>query len=404
MNTIATAITVAEAESIIHSELRNFGTEMIPFTQSLGRILAEDIRTDRDLPPFDRVAMDGIAIRYASYQSGIRTFRIRATQAAGEQPFNITADGECIEIMTGAAMPASVDTVIRYEDLRIENGTATIVVDTVREKQNIHFRGSDRKAGAVVAAANQFINPSIMNIAAACGRSQLEVKRLPRVVIISSGDELVEVNKTPSPYQVRRSNNYSALGVLQQYKLNPDMLRIPDDANITRTKLSECIGRYDAVIISGAISAGKFDYVPAALEELAVKKLFYKVRQRPGGPFWFGRAQNGMLVFALPGNPVSTFMCLHRYFLPWFFASAKVQVKKEFAMLDEDFTFTPQLQYFLQVKLRMNEEARLMATPVMGNGSGDFANLVDTDAFMELPPERNNFTRGEVHRIWRFRN
>ncbi|HYV90204.1 MAG TPA: molybdopterin molybdotransferase MoeA [Chitinophagales bacterium] len=404
MNTIAGSITVLQAEQIVLSELRDFGSEKISFTQSLGRVLAEDIFADRDFPPYNRVTMDGIAIRYLAFDKGIKSFNIKATQAAGDVPIEISNDNECVEIMTGAALPFSVDTVIRYEDLEMKNGIATLLVDGITPKQNIHFRGIDKKQNEVVAAANQIITPAIINMAAAIGKNELLVKKLPRVVIISSGDELVEVNETPSPFQVRRSNNYSVQAVLQQYKLNPDMLRIPDDAAITKQKIGECIGKYDVLIISGAISAGKFDYVPKALEELSVKKLFHKVRQRPGGPFWFGKHENGMLVFALPGNPVSTFMCLHRYFFLWLQSSWGVKQEKQFAMLDEDFTFTPQLQYFLQVKLRVNEEGRWLATPVMGNGSGDFANLVDTDSFMELPLERNNFTKGEVFRVWKFRS
>lgn len=401
-NTIARSIVVAEASQIVLSHARDFGSEIIPFMESPGRVLAENIHADRDLPPYDRVTMDGIAIRFAALKKGIRSFTIKATQAAGDVPLEISHDDECIEIMTGAALPSSVDTVIRYEDLDVKDGKATILIEDILPNQNIHFRGRDKKKGEIVAEANQFITPAIINMAAATGRSELAVKRLPRVVIISSGDELVEVNETPSPFKVRRSNNYSVKAVLQQYCLEPDMLRIPDDAEITKQKISACIGQYDVMIISGAVSEGKFDYVPKALEELSVQKLFHKVRQRPGGPFWFGKHDNGLLVFALPGNPVSTFMCLHRYFLPWLRASWGIKEEKYFAALAEDFTFAPQLQYFLQVKLHVNEEGRWLAMPLMGNGSGDFANLVDTDAFMELPLERNNFTKGEVFRVWIF--
>jgi molybdopterin molybdotransferase len=148
---------------------------------------------------------------------------------------------------------------------------------------------------------------------------------------------------------------------------------------------------------------GKFDYVPAALEALQVAPLFYKVQQRPGKPFWFGAHPEGPLVFALPGNPVSGFMCIHRYFLPWLRASLGVAPEAAlYAVLDEDFSFAPPLQYFLQVTLRSSPQGQLLATPVAGNGSGDFANLVDTDAFMELPAERDNFKQGEVYRVWRF--
>lgn len=395
-------ITVEAAEKIILSQKRDFGNEKIPFTQSAGRVLAEDIPADRDLPPYDRVTMDGIAIRYAALEKGIRSFNIAAIQAAGDDPSEILNDTECIEIMTGAALPSSVDTVIRYEDLDIQNGVATLLVNVVTPSQNIHFKGKDKRKDEIVCKANQLITPAVINMAASTGKMELLVKKLPRTVIISSGDELVEVHETPSPFKVRRSNNYAVQAVLQQYHLHPDMLRVPDNPDITRDEIRNCIDKYDVVIISGAISAGKFDYVPKALEELSVAKLFHKVKQRPGGPFWFGKYENGMLVFALPGNPVSTFMCLHRYFLPWLRLCWNLEEEKEYAILDQDFTFTPPLQYFLQVKLKVNEEGKWFATPVMGNGSGDFANLVDMNAFMELPLERNNFTRGEVFRVWRF--
>ncbi|MBP9882609.1 MAG: molybdopterin molybdotransferase MoeA [Chitinophagales bacterium] len=395
-------ITIAEADQIVLSQKGDYGVEKIPFTESLGRVLAEDIRADRDFPPYDRVTMDGIAIRYGALEKGIRTFNIVAVQAAGDTPKDISKNDECIEIMTGAALSSSVDTVIRYEDLEIVNGKATLLIPSIVLSQNVHFRGKDKKQDEVVVAANQVISPAIINMAAACGRSELPVKKHPRIAIISSGDELVEVKDTPSPFQVRRSNNYAVLAVLQQYKLKADLLRIPDDPKITREQIGACLGNYDVLIISGAISAGKFDYVPKALEELSVNKFFHKVKQRPGAPFWFGKHENGMLVFALPGNPVSTFMCLHRFFLPWFQVSMNLREEKFYAILDEDFTFLPQLQYFLQVRLRVNEEGKWLATPVMGNGSGDFAKLVDMDAFMELPLERSNFTKGEVFRVWRF--
>lgn len=396
-------ITVEEADRIVLSQQTDYGHEVIPFTESLGRVLAEDIRADRDFPPYDRVTMDGIAIRYAALEKGIRSFRRVAVQAAGDVPKEIEQDDECIEIMTGAALPASVDTVIRYEDLDMKNGTAILVVAAAVARQNVHFRGSDRKQSEVVVPGNQGITPAIINMAAACGRSELLVKKHPRIGIVSSGNELVDVKDTPTPFQVRRSNSYAVMAVLQQFRIKADFLQIQDDPAHTREQLGACIGKYDVLIISGAISAGKFDYVPDTLEALSVSKLFHRVKQRPGAPFWFGRHEQGMLVFALPGNPVSTFMCLHRYFLPWFQSSMNLKVEKQYAMLAEDFTFKPQLQYFLQVRLQVNEEGTWLATPSAGNGSGDFTNLVDMDAFMELPMDRNNFTKGEVFRVWKFR-
>ena len=251
---------------------------------------------------------------------------------------------------------------------------------------------------------SQVITPVIISIAASIGKTKLLVKKLPRVVIISSGDELVDVNETPNPYQIRRSNSYIIKPALEKYKLNADVLHIPDNLEITKQNISESLQNYDVIILSGGISMGKFDYIPTALEELAVEKLFHKVQQRPGKPFWFGRHKNGVVIFALPGNPVSTFMCFTRYVMPWLKTCMGMPYTgSRYAILTGDFSFSPSLQYFLQVKLNMEPNGTLTATPFEGNGSGDFANLSEADAFMELPLERNNFTKGEVFPIWPFK-
>ena len=149
---------------------------------------------------------------------------------------------------------------------------------------------------------------------------------------------------------------------------------------------------------------GKFDYIPQALEMSGVKRHFHKVRQRPGKPFWFGTYGERGVVFALPGNPVSTFMCLHRYVLPWVEASLGFEpVSPSFAVLEKSVRFEPPLTYFVQVKLRQDSDARLRADPLEGHGSGDFANLLSTDAFLELPLEQTEFAAGEVFRVLRFR-
>jgi molybdopterin molybdotransferase len=395
--------TVEEAEKIILAQLKDYGTETVPFELALGRVLAEDITADRDLPPFNRVTMDGIAIAYKAIEQGITTFKIKAIQAAGDEPVVIDAIDECIEIMTGAALSPTIDTIIRYEDLEIINGQAKLLMPEIKRGQNIHLKGKDKTKGDIVAAKNQLITPAIISLAASVGKAGILVKELPKVMIISSGDELVDVPDTPTDYQIRRSNNYTIKAVLKQHSLNADMLHIPDDAEVTQQQIQNCLQNYDVILLSGGISMGKFDYIPQALEDLQVQKLFHKVEQRPGKPFWFGRHSNGVLVFAFPGNPVATFMCLHRYFLLWLNATLSLPVKPPvYALLDRDFTFMPRLKYFLQVKLNFNEKGSLLAKPIEGNGSGDFANLADTDAFIELPLERNEFKQGEVYKVIKF--
>lgn len=398
-------VRVEQAEEIILSEAKDYGIETLPFDDAVGRVLAEDIAADRDIPPYNRVTMDGIAVNYEAITKGMRSFQIKATQAAGDSPVEINNPEECIEEMTGAALPSTVDTIIRYEDLEIKNGIAIILKDVIVTKgQNIHYRGEDKKQGEIVLAKNQFLTPAVMNVVAAVGKTKVVVKKMPRVVILSSGDELIDVNETPAAYQIRRSNNYAVKAVLQMHCVPADMLHTPDNASITREHIAGCLQQYEIIILSGGVSMGKFDYVPQALKELEVQKLFHKVQQKPGKPFWFGKHKNGVLVFAFPGNPVSTFMCLHRYFIPWLEASLGIHhPQNAYAILDEDVSFTPVLQYFLQVQLNVNENGCLLATPVEGHGSGDFANLVQANAFMELPASQSKFTKGEVFKTWPFK-
>ncbi len=396
-------ITVREAENIIMQQVADYGTQQVPLTAATGYTLAEDIITDRDLPPWHRPTVDGIAISYAAYEAGIRGYTIIATLAAGADPIDINTPTECVEIMTGGPLPETTDTVIRYEDVTIINGIATINITNVKKSQNIHRRGKDKLRGDVVAVRGTLITPALISIAASAGKSMLTVKKPPRIVIITTGNELVDVHEQPTPFQIRRSNNHTIAATLQPYHIASDMLHIPDDPAITKEQIASALSSYDVILLSGGVSMGKYDYVPQVLAELSVATLFHKVQQRPGKPFWFGRHTNGVLVFAFPGNPVSVFMCLHRYFIPWLQASLSILSSSKYAVLDKDINFAIPLQYFAQVNVTVNEQGQLSAMPIEGNGSGDFANLLDSNAFMELPLEKDQFKKGEAYQIWPFK-
>lgn len=397
--TTDTPITVAEAERLVLEPIRNFGTATVFFEEAVGSVLAANILADRDLPPYDRVAMDGIAIQFESYNRGIRSFKIKATQAAGDAPVDVNEEDECIEIMTGAALPPTTDTVIRYEDLLIENGRATILSTDVIKSQHIHHKGRDKKKGEIIVEANQLITPAIVGVAASVGAIKLQVKKFPSVVIISTGDELVPPSDSPSFFQIRQSNNYTIRAVLKKQGIQADTLHVADDKMSIEKELQRCLQTYDVLLLSGGVSMGKFDLLPQLFEASGIQKIFHKVQQRPGKPFWFG-VHPKAVVFAFPGNPVSAFMCLHRYFIPWVDACLGLERNKTFALLDEDITFAPPLSYFMQVKLTGQANGCLTAKPVQGNGSGDFAHLSEADAFMELPLEKTYFKKGEAYRIW----
>lgn len=397
-------ISVAEAEQIILSTTHDYGTEAVSLLQATGRVLAEDVLADRDFPPFNRVTMDGIAISFSGFAAGTTTFTIKGTQAAGDAPLEIIHDNECVEIMTGAALPPSVDTVIRYEDLTIADGKATVKTDNIKPWQNVHLQGKDKGAGAVLAKSGTIITPALVNNAATVGKAEVTVKALPKVVVLSNGDELVAIDTIPAAQQLRRSNSYATAAILLQYGIVADMVHLPDNEAAIITALQNCLSEYDVLVISGGVSMGKYDYLPGAFEQLGVSNKFHKVKQRPGKPFWFGTGKNNQPVFAFPGNPVATFMCMYRYFIPWLqMCSGTNKTQPLYAILNEDYSFAPELQYFLQVKLNFGIDGILTATPSDGNGSGDFVNLLYTDAFMELPEQQTNFKKGEAYRVWPYK-
>lgn len=398
-------ISTQEAQAYINSTIHSFGKEHIPYTEAYGRILAESLYSDRPLPPYDRVTMDGIAINYQAYAGGQRTFPIVGIAAAGAAQLQLQAPNTCLEAMTGAVLPEGADTVIRYEDLEIVDGQATILLDELQQGKNVHKIGEDRQKGDLLIPVGKKIGAAELGVLATIGKTELLVQRHPRVMIISTGDELVPVNEEPLPHQVRRSNVYSVQSALQSLRLPTDTLHLDDEYQLILEKMQQVVADYDLIVLSGGVSKGKFDFLPKVLAALRVEKLFHRVAQRPGKPFWFGRqVEQDTVVFALPGNPVSSFVGTHRYIIPWLEACMDQQRSSpEYAVLAADFKFKPALTYFLQVRLSMNDQAQILATPVTGNGSGDLANLADADALLELPADRTDFKAGEVYPMIRFR-
>ncbi|HEY1054442.1 MAG TPA: molybdopterin molybdotransferase MoeA, partial [Emticicia sp.] len=308
--------TVQQAEEIILNNKLSLSTEKVSIEEALGRVLAEDLKADRDFPPFDRVSMDGIAIAYAQVVKGQTVFPIVQTVAAGKPQATLKNPEHCIEVMTGAMLPIGTDTVIRYEEVSIKDKMATIEVLPVKARINIHEKGIDRKQGEIIVKKGSRISAAEIGIAATIGKNELLVQRRVKAIVISTGEEIVPITTTPLPHQIRTSNSYALQACLKNWGVLADRVLLPDSQEIIEQKIGEYLETYDVLILSGGVSAGKFDFVPQALENQGVRKLFHKVSQRPGKPFWFG-VKDDKAVFALPGNPVSTFMCLHRYFKPW---------------------------------------------------------------------------------------
>lgn len=396
-------ITSQKALEIILQNTEHWGVDIIPFQESEGRILKETIVSDRDLPPFNRVSMDGIAICDATYKQGVRSFGIENVQAAGSPQLTLKNANNCVEAMTGAVLPENTDAVIPYELVRIENGIATVEEYAVNYFKNVHKQGADHIKNEVLIPINTVISPAEIGVLATVGKSTVQVAKNPKVMVISTGDELVDVDKTPAEHQIRRSNVHSIVSVLKALTIEATTIHISDNKEKLTELIASFLEDYDVLLFSGAVSKGKFDFIPEVLGNLGVTKFFHKVKQRPGKPFWFGK-KNKTTIFAFPGNPVSTYASCLKYFTPWFQKSMGLSSENTMkAVLGEDLGFKPSMTYFLQVALR-NEEGILVAYPQKGNGSGDLVNLVKSDAFMELPADTTEFKKGNVYPVILYRN
>ena len=396
-------LNVEQATAIVLEHANLLPSEAVSIDIAAGRILQEPILADRDFPPFNRVAMDGIAIRYQEFESGQQKFPIMGMIAAGASPTPLQAPGGCIEVATGAVLPQGADTVIPYEQIKIVDQSALVETTNVIAGQHIHRQGGDRKKGDLLLSPGQKLGAAEMSILATVGKTQVEVSKLIRTAIIATGDELVKIEATPLPWQIRQSNATALQTLLSTQPVMIQTFLAEDDFNKTKILVEKILADYDLVLLSGGVSAGKKDFVPELLESLGVNILFHKVTQRPGKPLLFGQAPNGPTVFALPGNPVSCFMCTCRYVFPWIQRSLGIaDIALEWAFLAEPLEFKPDLTWFVPVAIK-NELGVLRAYAKPGHGSGDLANLHEGDGFLELPKGRDWYGAEEAFPFHRYR-
>jgi molybdopterin molybdotransferase len=398
-------LTPAEAERLIFENIGSFHRVDCPLAAAHGRVLRGDLRADRDLPPFDRVTMDGYALRASALAAGVRAFRVEGMQAAGMRAFKLgTAQDICIEIMTGAVLPEGADCVVPYEETKRDGTIMTVSEEggAFSAGNAVHRRGSDHPVGEIIVPAGTRLTGREIAVAAACGYSTLTVSQSPRIAVIATGDELVEVDSAVASHQIRRSNDHALRAALIAAGYpNVTRFHLRDIPAEIEGTLRNIIAEMDAVIVTGGVSKGKFDFLPAELQKQGVKKIFQGVAQRPGKPFWFGASARRTPIFALPGNPVASYTCLHRYVLPALArASGAVPTPPRRVALTQPVTFKPKLAYLPPVKLESGPRGELLANPDHSNTSGDFGGLVGTDGFVELPAEPTEFPAGTVAQFW----
>lgn len=389
-------ITVEQALQLVLSQTIPTDTETIDLNQSVGRILAEPIIADRDAPPFDRVAMDGIALQSQALRR-YEAFKIEQIQAAGSAKSSLTDPGNCIEVMTGAILPAHTDCVIPYEQIEIRDGYAYPGSKDHSTGQNIHSQAKDARKGDELLGYGTPITPTVVAVLAAVGKWQVKVQKLPTIAICSTGDELVDINEVPLPHQIRKSNAAMMEAALLEFGIRADSYHLPDERELMADRLSTMVKKYDILLLSGAVSKGKYDFLPAVLESLGMKKVIHGVAQRPGKPFLFGTLPD-KLIFGFPGNPVSTFVCFHQYFKPWLKRHLGLPDSHASAVLGSEIMFEKPLTYHLLVSLDI-KDGRLIANPVSNSGSGDLVHLAQADALVSLPAEKGRFAVGEIYPV-----
>ena len=384
--------TTADAAQLIDRNMPRWPAVAVPLGAALDRILAEDVAAERDIPAFDRVTMDGIAFAFGAYEQGTRDFAVSATLPAGVAAPPLPDAQHCIRVMTGAVLPEGADTVVPIERVTLHEDRASIAASArVTEGQFIHRRGSDREKGATLLATGARIGPPEMAVLASVGKAELRVAALPKIAVVSTGDELVGVDEPLLPHQIRSSNGRAIEAALERHRCaQVTRTRLRDEPETLLAAIATLHDGHDALILSGGVSMGDFDFVPAVLERLGARLIFHRIEQRPGQPMWFGMSREGKPIFALPGNPVSTLVCLTRYVLPAMRrALGATDARHEVVRLSESVDHGPSgLTYFVPVCLAWSDDGIARARPRAINTSGDFSSLAGTDGIVELPPDR----------------
>jgi molybdopterin molybdotransferase len=303
-------LTVTEALEAVLEHSRALPAASCPLALALDCVLAEDVRADLDSPPFDKALVDGYAVRSSDLMGPERWLAVGEAIMAGRCPTRALGQGEAAVVMTGAPIPAGCDAVVMHEQTRPHNEGVVVLEPVVKPGQNMLRRGREMRAGDVVVARGSVLQPARLGVLASVGRTEIAIVPRPRVAIVPTGDELVEPGQAPGPGQIRNSNAVMLHALAIEEGAHSEVLPIAPD-------LPEPLGRilargleFDLLVIAGGVSAGQRDLVPATLERLGVRRVFHKLRLKPGKPLWFGIGPQrgdfgGALVFGLPGNPVS---------------------------------------------------------------------------------------------------
>jgi molybdopterin molybdotransferase len=385
-------LSVSQAQALILQEARTLPPEAVPLGPAvLGAVLAEDVASDLDMPPYDKALMDGYAVRAADFADGRAALQVVEEITAGRVPRHALAPGQASRIMTGAPIPTGADAVVMVERTRLlDDGRVHVEGRPPRPGDNVLPRGREMRRGEVVLAAGAELRPQELGLLAAVGRTEVRVAPPSRVAVLSTGDEVVEAGEAPGPGQIRNSNGPMLAALAARAGSRSRYLGIARDRLDSLRPLVEEGLRDDVLVLSGGVSAGKYDLVPGVLQEAGVTAHLHKVEMKPGKPVFFGsRDRDGRraLVFGLPGNPVSALVCFALFVRPALRRLAghtSPGTDSVVATLAEDFAYRTDRPTYHPAHLEVCE-GRSMVRAVPWFGSADLRGLARANALLVVP-------------------
>ena len=392
------AVKMIEFEEALRIILKNTGTllaEQVPVDESIGRILQEDIHSKIEMPPFDKSAVDGYAVNASDVRRVPARLRRLGLIQAGEAFGGRLARGECVKIMTGAPLPKGADSVVMVEDSR-QQGQYVELSKSAKKGENVCFRGEDLKKGQMILKKGTKIFSSHIGILATVGMPLVKVTGSPRVAILNTGGEIIPLGKRLGRNKIYNSNGPMLSALLKADGIEPRFLGIAKD-NVRDLKKEIGTGlSADILLISGGVSMGDYDLIPSVLGSMGVKKIFHKVKIKPGKPLFFGRSQKGALVFGIPGNPVSNFLSYLIFVRTAINKMMGCQSGKpgfEEGIAQTGFHSKAGRKHFVLVKVSRRGN-RYYLTPVASHGSADVLALSKADGFMVAEPRTGIIKKG----------
>jgi len=379
-------ISIQEALSLIAIHAKSFGTEVLSIEDALGRVIAQDVVADRDYPPFNRSAMDGYAVQSADMNPAQQNqFQVIEHVLAGNVPEKVVTSGTCIKIMTGAPVPAGADAVIRIEEARGQGQMVSLNPAFVKPGKNIAWQGEDARKGDILIKQNKWLDAPAMTTLAVTGHHRIQVEKLPKVAIVSTGNEIIPVDAPVGAHQIRDSNSFAIKSALKRFQVqSPVTAIVPDDKAVLKETIHHFLDK-DIIIVSGGVSKGDADYVPEVLSSLGIQQVFHQVKVKPGAPLWFGISPNGGVVFGLPGNPLSVQIACRIFLEPYLSACFRIESRPPvtFPFISQR-TKKSKFDEFFPCRIVAHSPFSGLL-PLVHNGSGDITSTLQSDGIALHP-------------------